>query len=339
MLSASQVACSHLGFNAATVGVVVIGRHEGVRLQRCFASVMACDIPVIYVDSGSLDDSVAYANSLGVNVVDLDMRNPFTAARARNVGFKRLKELAPGIRFVQFVDGDSELSPGWLRVASRFLDQHPEVVVVAGRLHEKFPKASVYNMLCDMEWDVPVGEARMCGGLAMMRVAAFEQVGGFNAVLICGEEPELCSRLRSRGGKIWRIADDMAWHDANMHRFGQWWVRAVRSGYSDAQATVVDKIAPERRGVRASRSTWFWAFAGPLCVGVAALWSPTVAFMLTMVYPLQVVRLALGGGYSASQNWRRAWFLVLGKFPELQGQIKYRQEQLRGKSSQLIEHK
>ncbi|MDE2416587.1 MAG: glycosyltransferase [Burkholderiales bacterium] len=321
------------------IGVVVIGRNEGERLKRCLASLEESACLIVYVDSGSTDGSVAMAQERGVEVVALDMRTPFTAARARNGGFDRLRNVAPALQYVQFVDGDCEVHSEWLGAASRFMDQHPEVVVVAGRLREKHPEASVYNMLCDLEWDAPAGEARMCGGLAMMRVSAFERVGGFNSALICGEEPELCSRLRSRGGKIWRIADDMALHDANMHRFGQWWLRAVRSGYSDAQATVVDKIAPERRGVRASRSTWFWAFAIPVSAAFAALWSPLLTLMLTLAYPFQVVRLALGGNASPRQNWWRALFLVLGKFPELQGQIKYRQERLRGRSSRLIEHK
>ncbi len=321
------------------IGVVVIGRNEGERLKRCLASLVGCASVIVYVDSGSTDGSVAMARERGVEVVALDMRTAFTAARARNAGFQRLRSVAPALQYVQFVDGDCEVHSEWLSAASRFLDQRPEVAVVAGRLSEKYPEASVYNMLCDLEWDAPVGEAKICGGLAMMRVSAFEQVGGFNSALICGEEPELCSRLRVRGGKIWRISNNMALHDANMHHFGQWWLRAVRSGYSDAQATVVDKIAPERRGVRASRSTWLWAFVIPASMALTMLWSPVLALIQSMVYPLQVVRLARGGRASPRQNWWRAVFLVLGKFPELQGQIKYRQEQLRGISSQLIEHK
>ena len=322
-----------------SVGVVVIGRNEGARLIKCFESVREHADFVVYVDSGSTDSSVAMARSMGVAVLELDMRAPFTAARARNAGFFHMKLLAPTALYVQFVDGDCELASSWIATARGFLDTNPDVVVCAGRLSEKFPDASIYNMLCDLEWQSPVGESKMCGGIAMMRVAAFERVRGFNDSLICGEEPELCSRLRASGGKIWRIANDMALHDANMHRFGQWWLRTVRSGYSDAQATAVDKVAPERRGVRASRSTWIWAFAIPVGIFAAALWIPFLALVLAMVYPLQIGRLALSGNSTSRQNWWRAMFLVLGKFPELQGQFKFRQEQLCGKSSRLIEHK
>ena len=51
-------------------------------------------------------------------------------------------------------------------------------------------------------------------------------------------------------------------------------------------------------------------------------------------YPLQVVRLALRGG-----DWRHAFFLVLGKFPEMLGQLKFRLERHAGAAPQLIEYK
>ena len=64
---------------------------------------------IVYVDSGSNDGSVQRARHLGADVIELDMRVPFTAARARNVGFRRLREISPDIEYVQFVDGDCEL--------------------------------------------------------------------------------------------------------------------------------------------------------------------------------------------------------------------------------------
>ena len=90
------------------VGVVVIGRNEGQRLRLCLASLQGAARRVVYVDSGSGDGSAALALSMGVDVVELDMGAPFTAARARNAGFERLVAAAPGLRFVQFIDGDCQ---------------------------------------------------------------------------------------------------------------------------------------------------------------------------------------------------------------------------------------
>jgi glycosyltransferase involved in cell wall biosynthesis len=82
------------------VGVVVIGRNEGQRLERCLASLVGAVQQIVYVDSGSTDGSVQMAQRLGVEVVALDMTIPFTAARARNEGFAQLQRLLPSMRHV-----------------------------------------------------------------------------------------------------------------------------------------------------------------------------------------------------------------------------------------------
>ena len=102
----------------SATAVVVIGRNEGERLRRCFLSVCGPGTTVVYVDSGSTDDSLATARAMGVDVVELDMRIPFTAARARNDGWRRVQAIAAGADVVQFVDGDCELWPDWPALAS-----------------------------------------------------------------------------------------------------------------------------------------------------------------------------------------------------------------------------
>ena len=89
---------------------------------------------------------------------------PFTAARARNAGFRRLREVATDLEYVQFVDGDCEINARWPEIAASFLASQAGVAAVAGRLRERHPGQSVYNWLCDREWDgrrakcVPAGE-------------------------------------------------------------------------------------------------------------------------------------------------------------------------------------
>src|SRR5215469_8377597 len=190
---------------ANDVGVVVIGRNEGERLVKCLNSVKSSASRVIYVDSGSTDGSAESAMKLGVYAVRLDPNLPFTAARARNEGFLALKSLHPDVRFVQFIDGDCILASGWLEAASAFLTDRKEVAIVCGRRRESHPDRSLYNRICDMEWDTPLGEAAACGGDALVRPEAFEAAGRFRSTLIAGEEPELCLRLRLQGWRIWRL--------------------------------------------------------------------------------------------------------------------------------------
>src|SRR5689334_17295364 len=137
----------------STVGVVVIGRNEGERLKRCLSSLTGSAGYLAYVDSGSTDGSVALAKSFGFEAIELDIRTPFTAARARNAGFERLLQLHPDLQYVFFVDGDCEVIHGWIEEAVQFLELHADVAVVCGRRRERHPEKSIYNLLCDIEWD------------------------------------------------------------------------------------------------------------------------------------------------------------------------------------------
>lgn len=321
------------------IGVVVIGRNEGARLERCLDSLAGAADQVVYVDSGSTDGSVPMAQARGVEVLALDMTQPFTAARARNEGFARLHRLMPAVRYVQFVDGDCEVVTGWLPAARAFLEQHADVAVVCGRRRERFPKRSIYNQLCDLEWDTPVGQAKACGGDALMRADAFIQAAGYRADLIAGEEPELCVRLRAQGWKIWRLDAEMTLHDAAMTRFSQWWRRSLRGGYAFAEGAFLHGAAPERHWLRESRRAWVWGLGVPLATLLACALFGWGGLSLLLVYPLQVVRLMRRGRGSLQQNGLQAGFLVLGKFPEMCGQVKFLLKRFGVGKSVLIEYK
>jgi len=325
--------------STGSVGVVVIGRNEGERLARCLESIPRSTAATVYVDSGSTDDSVQTARRARAEIVELDTRLPFTAARARNEGFRRLKERAPHVSYVQFVDGDCELAPPWLDKALEFLESRRDVALVCGRRRERHPERSIYNLLCDIEWDTPIGEALACGGDSLMRVEPFEAVEGFRTGLIAGEEPELCVRLRAAGWRIWRLDAEMTLHDASITRFAQWWNRSKRAGYAFAAGASLHASRPEHHGVRESRRAWFWALGVPvLACGCTALLGPPGLLMLGL-YPIQVIWLALRGHRSRRENWCRAVFLVMGKFPEFVGQLKFRIHRSLGATPRLIEYK
>jgi GT2 family glycosyltransferase len=323
----------------AAVAVVAIGRNEGERLRRCIESVQGRVAWIVYVDSGSTDRSVEMAEARGVAVVRLDMSRPFTAARARNAGFSHLRAQHPHIDLVQFVDGDCEIEPGWIERAEGFLAGAPDVVAVFGRRRERYPDRSVYNHLCDMEWAVPPGDALACGGDVMMRVAALDAVRGYREDLIAGEEPELCVRLRARGGRIHCLGAPMTLHDAAMTSFRQWWLRIVRSGYAFAEGAHLHGAPPERHWVRESRRAWLWGLALPLAISVAMAAFGSGAALLALVYPLQVVRLFLNGVGSVPERALRAGFQVLGRFPEAVGQLRFVRNRLLQRRAALIEYK
>ncbi len=326
----------------AELGVVVIGRNEGDRLHRCLLSLDPKSHPIVYVDSGSTDGSVELARSLGVEVVNLDLTIPFTAARARNAGFDQLLNIAPEIVYVQFVDGDCEVFPNWLETARKTLETHPQVAVACGRRRERHPEASVYNRLCDIEWNTPVGEARSCGGDALMRVCALEQVGGYDPAVIAAEDDEVCVRIRAAGWKISRIDADMTLHDAAMKRFGQWWKRALRCGYAYSQGAAMHGKPPERHFLRERRRLVLWGFLLPVLI-LGTTW-PTTGWSLFgfLLYPIQMARIARGAkrkGIAAADAAAFGVSCVVSKLPEFLGFCKFYWTRWRRKPARIIEYK
>lgn len=326
------------------LGVVVIGRNEGERLGKCLESVVGAARRVVYVDSGSTDGSVALARALGADVVELDRHVPFTPGRSRNEGFRRLRELLPRLRHVQFVDGDCQIVAGWFEKAVAFVDAHPDVAAVAGRLRERHPERSIYNLLCGIEWDLhAIGEVSGCAGNALMRADAFAALNGYRAELVGGEEPEFCRRLRAAGWRIWCLDDRMALHDAAMTRFSQWWKRAMRSGYSSMQRAVARGIPLDIRGVRRMLGVWFWALLLPVAIVSLGAARGGSAALLLLLYPMQIMKLCARGEQRGAGAFRRncwyAVFLVLAKFPRLAGQFRYLLDRCVRGQPRLIDYK
>ena len=323
-------------------GVVVIGRNEGLRLERCLRSVAGRGFPVVYVDSGSSDGSPARAAALGALVLELDRSSPYTAARGRNAGIDALTRAHFELDRVQVVDGDCELVPGWIETASEFLTDHPDVSIACGRRRERHPEASCWNLATDVEWDGEPGEVQACGGDAMIRVSAWRLVGGYDGRLIAGEDPEFCWRVRQRGGRVWRLEREMTLHDAALLRTGQWWRRMRRSGHAYAELVWLHRSAPEAMGVRQLASIALWGGALPLACALLA-W-PTGGWSLAGM--LLLARPWWGAWRRTRKRWPErvatlyASLCVLGKLAEMQGVATFAANHvLRRRRTPLIEYK
>ena len=322
-------------------GIVVIGRNEGERLRRCFLSICSLGAPVVYVDSNSSDESVKTARSFNIEVVELDSGS-VGRSRARNEGFARLIQMNPAVRFVQFLDGDCEVASDWISTAAQKLLAAPEIAVVCGRLRERSPGASIYNRLCEIEWDQPAGETNACGGNCMMRVSAFQSVGGFDPAVLAAEDDEICLRLRRRSWKIVRLEAQMATHDAAMMRLEQWWRRSVRSGYAYAQGASMHGASSERHFSRETARAWFWAFLLPLAAVGAAWPSNGFSLLLLLLYGGLLFRIYVRGRrrrLSRMDASAYAAACLISKFAEFVGLLKFYRTQLRGTPMRLIEHR
>jgi GT2 family glycosyltransferase len=302
------------------IGIVIIGRNEAKRLPLCFQSMDMWGCEKVYVDSDSSDDSVAIAKEHGIEVVELDKRLPFSAARARNEGFKYLLELNAELEFVHFIDGDCELDKNWLLDAIDVLDKQETVAVVFGRLREKHRNTSVYMKLCDMGWYKPAGFVDACGGIATYRRTVFESMGGFNALLIAGEEPELCLRIRNTGWKVLSLDAEMGTHDSAMTQFTQWWTRCVKVGFGYMNGLEWGGWSKQYK------SALFWAGLPFFIVLLVLITNSSAGLLLFLLYPVQIYRIfkkASTGKLSRKDRFIYAFFCMLSKFPESQGILNY----------------
>ena len=130
----------------------------------------------------------------------------------------------------------------------------------------------------------------------------------------------------------------MTRHDAAITRFNQWWVRTVRSGYAYAEVSRLHKHSKFRIFAENVRRAVIWAGLIPLGIIFGVLFHPAAAVGI-LVYPLQILRMAFRRDYAQSASWINAFFTLVGKFPELQGILKFQARRLSGRSIPPIEYK
>lgn len=311
------------------IAAVVIGRNEGDRLGRCLASLGG--LRAVYADSGSTDGSPDRARAAGVEVIELDPRTGFSAARGRNAGLERLIA-DPAIAYIQMLDGDCVLAPGWIAAGTAALDADPGLGAVSGELREADPGASVYAWLCDVEWSAPPGPIALFAGNVLLRADAVRNTGLYRPGMIAGEDPEYAIRLRDAGWKVGRIADAMAMHSADITRFGQWWQRAVRAGHAFAELTALHPRSSLHDFARNRRRILFWGGAIPLAalagLVLAAALDPRWAMLSAGAMLLALAQmLRVGLREMRHHRPRRAFalalFLGIGKYAEMIGLLRY----------------
>jgi hypothetical protein len=187
-----------------------------------------------------------------------------------------------------------------------------------------------------------VGVVDACGGDALLRLAAWQKVGGYNPTLICGEEPELCVRFRAAGFTVERLAAEMTLHDAAMTRFGQWWKRAVRGGWAYAEGAAMHGRKHGHK-VQQMVSVWVWGLVLP---GGALLFAPSTSGLSFLAIPAgygfltyRIYRGRRKKGDPRREAALYSAFCALGKFPQMLGQVQYWVTRLRGQRATLIEYK
>jgi glycosyltransferase involved in cell wall biosynthesis len=331
---------------APVLSIVVIGRNEGERLNRCLQSIQSIrgligQVEIIYVDSGSTDGSPALVETFGAKVMVLNTDRP-TAALGRDTGWRNASS-----DFVLFLDGDTVLHPDFPVKALDAITSDQMIAAVWGHLREIHPKHSLYNRILDLDWIFPVGEIDLFGGNVLVRRRALEAAGGYDHSLIAGEEPELCRRIRALGYLIFHIDVPMVGHDLAMTRFHQYWKRSVRTGHAYAEVS--------RRYRETDSPYWQKERISNLVRGAFWMISPLLAIALSIifhsVFPIAIwfaifLLLSLRSAWSARWKSHDAIALLLygvhshfQQIPICIGQLQFERGQKQGKRKTLIEYK
>ncbi len=217
------------------IDVVIIGVNTEKTLGECIESVRSSrynggKIKAFYVDGGSTDGSVPLARKYSeVNILEIHPEHP-TPGLGRNAGWH-----AGEAPLVQFLDSDTVMDPDWLEKAAKAL--LPDVGAVRGNRNETEPSRSVYNWIGDLEWNAPPGECEAFGGDVLIRRSILEETGGYDEILVGGEDPELSQRVRLKGWKILQLDEPMTRHDLAMTTVRQYFKRCFRTGYGFAAVT------------------------------------------------------------------------------------------------------
>jgi GT2 family glycosyltransferase len=328
------------------VSIVVIGQNEGSRLRECLESIRSIRgvqgaIETIYVDSCSTDGSPEVAAECGAEVFVLETNRP-TASLGRNAGWARARA-----KYILFLDGDTVVDPDFLAKALASISADAKIAAVWGHLREIHPHASIYNRVIDLDWVFETGTSDFCGGIALMRRQALEDVGGFDSSLAAGEEPELCRRMRALDYSILHIDEPMVGHDLQMKHFRQYWKRALRAGhaYAEVSARFRGTADPFWQAERKSnlRRGGFWLVSFFLAVAATILFR---SFLPALAWIGLLLLLSLRTAWNARWKSRNVVTLLLyGVHSQLQqipiflGQLQFDHDRRRRRQRKLIEYK
>jgi GT2 family glycosyltransferase len=174
---------------------------------------------VVVVDNGSTDGTAAAVRAEHPEV-ELIASPENLGAVGRNHGVARLDT-----PYVAFCDDDTWWAPGALSRAADLLDAHPRLAAIAARVlvgpDERVDAACLRMAQSPLAAQGLPGPALIAfmAGAAVMRVAAYHSVGGYEPRFFIGaEEPLMALDLVTQGWQIMYAADVVTHHHPSVAR-------------------------------------------------------------------------------------------------------------------------
>ena len=250
--------------------------------------------------------------------------------------------------YVQFVDGDCLLVPGWIaagmahaRGATRSWDRHRLAVGDSTAMPASTTRSAISN-----------GTARpapiaACGGDMMVRAPAFFDLDGFNPQVIAAEDDEFCVRMRKSGLADRTPAPD---HDPPRCRDDPPVRMVAARGAQRAWVCAGRAICIPIISVRERRRVWLYGLVLPLVAlgGLGLILSGCLLTGLLVVvaamtgYELSWLRTMQGlvrAGLPTREAMHHALYLSLSKFPNLIGMLTYHWRRWQRRDMNIIEYK
>ena len=196
------------------ISFIAIGKNEGPKLKRCFASCKqfaissGIEAELIYVDSQSTDDSIKIAREFKVDKI-LSLPPPCNAAKARNLGAQNAK----GETLI-FVDGDMVLYPEF---GKKIIKNNTLVYpFINGQRIDIFYDEQGKYIEDNRDRIEQITEDTFkstTGGLFAIAKDLWNEVNGMDNNLKCFEDNDLAYRIyRKKGIKIFNVGSIFAEH-------------------------------------------------------------------------------------------------------------------------------
>ncbi len=220
------------------VGIKALNEERNIAdsLASALAGVAPFAGEVILADCGSSDRTVEIARRYPVTVVRLDPGED----RGCGVGAQLAFQSIPAdCVYFYLLDGDMTLAPDFLEAGVAWLETHPDVAGVGGRVIERNLEGQDFQVRAQKERGHEGAVDRLdCGGL--YRVEALRSVGYFaDRNLHAFEEFDLGARLAARGWKLARLDRPGVYHFGHViGGYSLLW-RRLRSGYAGGLGEVL----------------------------------------------------------------------------------------------------
>jgi glycosyltransferase involved in cell wall biosynthesis len=185
------------------ISIVIPTLQEGKYAEECFSSIqkqaMRKDAEIIIVDGGSTDATLAISKKYADLILHEPVRN---IAVARNTGMFRARG-----KIIICANADTVYPEGWLGKLTAQMRADPKVAATIGKILPKdgdaFDKAFAEHVLhhfskaaCNFNHLHYVDSSNLA-----VSAKHFQQIGGFNGSLVCGDDTDLVRRL-AKVGKV-----------------------------------------------------------------------------------------------------------------------------------------